>query len=119
MRPRLHPLHILLAVGEALSSKASNPVEDNSHDPHNFLQDDSVKDPKDTTCRVAVCFSGHVRSFVYPVVHVSARRNLVDAIEAQGCQVDVFVYATLSDAVPRFKSVSVFVGVCSSVAMAV
>lgn len=58
------------------------------------------------SCRVAVCFSGHVRSFVYPVVFRSIRRNLIEAIEADGCQVDVFAYATLQDSVGRSKQVS-------------
>lgn len=56
-------------------------------------------------CRVAVCFSGHVRSFVYPVVHRSIRRNLIQSIEDEGCDVDIFAYATLVDIVPRSKQV--------------
>lgn len=59
------------------------------------------------TCRVAVCISGHIRSFVYPVVHRSIRTNLVEALEKNegGCEVDVFAYATHSDAVPWWKQV--------------
>lgn len=120
MRPRMHPLHTLLVVGAIVSSNSNEPVEGESYesyayDPNNFLGGGATKNPKgNTTCRVAVCFSGHVRSFVYPVVYVSARRNLVDAIKAQGCQVDVFAYATLTDVVSSFKTVSVFAGLCLS-----
>lgn len=63
------------------------------------------QDTDTDSCRVAVCFSGHIRSFVYPVVHLSTRRNLVEAIAAEGCRVDVFAYATLPDVVPSFKMV--------------
>lgn len=57
-------------------------------------------------CRVAVCISGHIRSFVYPVVHRSIRTNLVEAIEKEGgCKVDVFAYATPSDVVASYKLV--------------
>lgn len=52
---------------------------------------------RDVLCRVAVCFSGNIRPFVNPVVHNSIRRNLIEAIEADGCQVDIFAYATLND----------------------
>ena len=54
-------------------------------------------------CRVAVCLSGAIRSFVHPVVHTSIRHNLIEAIEADGCEVDVFAYATRQDAVGRSK----------------
>lgn len=59
-------------------------------------------------CRVAVCMSGHIRSFVHPVVHRSIRTNLVEAIENSGggCKVDVFAYATPSDAVSQHKQVT-------------
>lgn len=64
------------------------------------------------TCRVAVCFSGHVRSLVYPIVHQSIRRNMIEALEASGdCQVDVFAYATLSDTVSK----EVFLGESNNV----
>lgn len=56
-------------------------------------------------CRVAVCLSGAVRSFVHPAVHMSIRRNLIEAIEADGCEVDVFAYATRQDTVDPFKQV--------------
>lgn len=46
-------------------------------------------------CRVPVCFSGHIRSFVHPVVHQSIRKNLLEKIAADGCRVDVFAYASL------------------------
>lgn len=74
-------------------------------------------------CRVAVCISGHIRSFVHPVVHRSIRTNLVEAIENSGggCQVDVFAYATPSDAVSQYKQVTklaaaavVLYGVCGA-----
>lgn len=47
------------------------------------------------SCRVAVCLSGHVRSFVRPVVHLSVRHHVIEAIKADGCSVDVFAYAAL------------------------
>lgn len=47
-------------------------------------------------CRVAVCLSGHIHSFVHPGVHLSIKRNLIEAIEADGCHLDVFAYATLN-----------------------
>ncbi|CAN0533043.1 unnamed protein product, partial [Laminaria digitata] len=55
--------------------------------------------------RVAVCLSGHIRSFVHSAVHKSIRRNLVEAIEADGCDVDVFAYATAADTVASIKQV--------------
>lgn len=58
------------------------------------------------SCRAALCLSGHIRSFVYPVVHRSIRRNLIEAIEADGCHVDVFAYATLEDNTAHPKEVS-------------
>ncbi|CAM9268601.1 unnamed protein product [Ectocarpus fasciculatus] len=48
-------------------------------------------------CAVAVSISGDVRSFVDPVVHRSFRRHVMEAIKAEGCSVDVFVYASLGD----------------------
>lgn len=58
-------------------------------------------------CRVAVCLSGHIRSFAYPVVHRSIRTNLVEAIQREGCEVDVFAYATAleDDDAPHNKQV--------------
>lgn len=56
-------------------------------------------------CRVAVCLSGHVRSFVHPIVHMSIRRNLVDAMREDGCEVDVFAYASSGDTVSSVKKV--------------
>ena len=61
---------------------------------------------QNTSCRVAVCFSGAIRSFVHPAVHNSIRVNLIEAIEADGCEVDVFAYATLKDTVGRDKKVT-------------
>lgn len=72
----------------------------------NRAQDNDQGDDSGSPCRVAVCFSGHIRSFVYPVVHQSIRRNLLEAIaERGGCRVDIFAYATLSDAVAKHKHV--------------
>lgn len=48
-------------------------------------------------CAVAVSISGDVRSFVDPVVHRSFQLDVVEAIKAEGCSVDVFVYASLGD----------------------
>ena len=57
------------------------------------------------SCRVAVCLSGHIRSFVHSAVHKSIRRNLIEAIEADGCDVDIFAYATAKDRVASVKHV--------------
>lgn len=48
-------------------------------------------------CRVAISISGDARSFVDPAVHRSFRHYVVEAIETNGCQVDVFAYAMLED----------------------
>lgn len=61
---------------------------------------------EESPCNVAVCFSGHVRSFVYPMVHRSIEQNLIDVLKAQGCQVDVFAYVTLEDTVSKVKQVT-------------
>ena len=71
----------------------------------------AAQDHRNTTssaasCRVAVCFSGHIRSLVHSAVHKSIRRNLIEAIEADGCDVDVFAYATATDTLTRIKQVS-------------
>lgn len=59
------------------------------------------------TCRVAVCISGYIQSFVYPVVHRSIRTNLVEAIEKTGgCTVEVFAYATAKDTTSQYKQVT-------------
>lgn len=57
-------------------------------------------------CRVAVCLSGHIRSFVHSAVHESIRRNLIKAIKGDGCVVDVFAYATAADTVASIKKAS-------------
>ena len=57
-------------------------------------------------CRVAVCFSGAIRSLVHPAVHNSIRKNLIEAIEADGCEVDIFAYATRKDTVGGVKKVT-------------
>lgn len=64
---------------------------------HQLNLHDDDNDSK-ISCRVAVCLSGHARSFVSPAVHLSVRRNVIEAIEADGCRVDVFAYAALEDA---------------------
>ena len=48
-------------------------------------------------CRVAVALSGNARSFVNPGVHRYFRRHVLESIEEDGCQVDVFAYAMLED----------------------
>lgn len=42
-------------------------------------------------CRCAVLYSGHVRSFVQPRVHMSHKTNLIEPLETE-CDVDVFMY---------------------------
>lgn len=58
-----------------------------------------------STCRVAVCLSGAIRSFVHHAVYGSIQGNLIGAIKADGCEVDVFAYATRQDTVGRDKQV--------------
>ena len=41
--------------------------------------------------RVAVVMAGSARSFLFPLVHMSIKRNLIDALQAD---VDVFVRTT-------------------------
>lgn len=43
------------------------------------------------SCRCAVLYSGHVRSFVQPRVHLSHKKNLIEQLEID-CQVDVFMH---------------------------
>lgn len=43
------------------------------------------------SCRCAVLYSGHVRSFAQPRVHLSHKRHLVEQLQI-GCDVDVFMY---------------------------
>ncbi|CAM9356811.1 unnamed protein product [Ectocarpus sp. 13 AM-2016] len=64
-------------------------------------------DPDGTgvSCRVAMCFSGAIRSFVHPAVHRSIRTNLIESIKADGCEVDVFAYVTREDTVVKAKQV--------------
>lgn len=77
------------------------------HDPPSEeFRGERVKDRGAVQCRVAVCFSGHIRSLVYPVVHQSIRRNLIDTLKHHGCKADVFAHATLKDTVSRFKQVN-------------
>lgn len=68
---------------------------------------ENVADPERLAgaCRVAVCLSGHIRSFVHPIVHMSIRRNLVDAMQEDGCEVDVFAYVSSGDTVASVKKV--------------
>lgn len=40
-------------------------------------------------CRCAVLYSGHVRSFVRPRVHLSQMTNLIEPLETE-CEVDVY-----------------------------
>lgn len=43
------------------------------------------------SCRCAVLYSGHVRSFAHPRVHLSHKKHLIDQLK-QDCDVDVFMY---------------------------
>lgn len=42
-------------------------------------------------CRVALLYSGHVRSFAHPRVHHTHLKNLIQPLEVE-CDVDVFMY---------------------------
>lgn len=93
----------LVQTNNAADSSTNRSSNGTSADP-NPQAGDQHDDPID--CRVAVCISGHIRSFVYPVVHRSIRTNLIEAIEKEGrCKVDVFAYATPSDVVASYKLV--------------
>lgn len=46
-----------------------------------------------SNCRIAVLYSGHVRSFAHPRVHESHRRLLIEPLEAE-CKVDVFMHVS-------------------------
>ncbi|CAN8072102.1 unnamed protein product [Agarophyton chilense] len=50
--------------------------------------------------RVALCITGHLRSFYKPSVHVSIKRNVIDALRDAGYSVDIFFHVGKSDA-PR------------------
>ena len=75
--------------------------QDEDDHPHLYPQDDAK-----ISCRVAVCLSGHVRSFVSPAVHLSVRRNVIEAMRGGGCTVDVFAYAALEDTGEFMEQVS-------------
>lgn len=81
-------------------NRRSQPGPDWNH--HVDVEDEATP----SLCRVAITFSGHIQSLVHPVVHRSIRRNLIGAIEDDGCQVDVFAYATRGDEVSRSKQVA-------------
>ena len=84
-------------------------------------EEDASHAGADGSCRVAYCFSGHIRSFIQPRVHRSIQRDLVDALSPPpasarrsrhsyslgadepeaGCVRELFFYVTLDDEVPR------------------
>lgn len=45
----------------------------------------------ESACRCAVLYSGHVRSFAQPRVHLSHKEHLIDVLK-KDCDVDVFMY---------------------------
>lgn len=45
----------------------------------------------ESSCRCAVLYSGHVRSFAQPRVYKSHKKNLLEQLEMD-CYVDVFMY---------------------------
>jgi hypothetical protein len=47
--------------------------------------------------RVAIVMAGTPRSFVYPLVTWSIKKNLIDALGADGAGVDVFIRASTQD----------------------
>ncbi|CAM9607484.1 unnamed protein product [Ectocarpus fasciculatus] len=51
-------------------------------------------------CRCAILYSGHVRSFVQPRVHLSHKKNLIEQLDID-CHVDVFMHISVEDEVPR------------------
>lgn len=53
--------------------------------------------------RVALCISGHFRSFHKPSVHISIKRNIVDVLKEAGYSVDVFFHVGKKDK-PRSRT---------------
>ncbi|CAN0058472.1 unnamed protein product, partial [Discosporangium mesarthrocarpum] len=52
------------------------------------------------TCKVALAYSGHVRSFAHPRVYLSHMKHLVEPLrDGEGCQVDIFMYLSVEDEV--------------------
>lgn len=49
------------------------------------------------SCRCALLYSGHVRSFAQPRVHLTHKENLIKQLEVD-CQVDVFLYLSGAEA---------------------
>lgn len=47
--------------------------------------------PSPPRCRCAVLYSGHVRSFSQPHVHLSHKEHLLEKLKSD-CDVDVFMY---------------------------
>jgi hypothetical protein len=60
--------------------------------------------PKSSAMRVAVCITGHVRSFYQPSVHKSIARNLIEPLRKEAGVLDVFFHVGLADE-PRNKTV--------------
>lgn len=85
---------LIVAVGSTLSNGAGQ------------VRHGATNNASTGGCRVAVCLSGHIRSFVHSAVHESIRRNLIKAIKGDGCVVDVFAYATAADTVASIKKAS-------------
>ena len=48
------------------------------------------------SCRCAVLYSGHVRSFAQPRVHLSHKKHLIEQLK-KDCDVDVFMYISGRD----------------------
>lgn len=92
-------------VGSAFSSGSISQKKKNQEETHHD-SDESNGQGDNGACRVAVCLSGAIRSFVHHAVHGSIQRNLIEAIQADGCEVDVFAYATRKDKVGSGKKVT-------------
>ncbi|CAM9160100.1 unnamed protein product, partial [Scytosiphon promiscuus] len=62
---------------------------------------------EDASCRCALLYSGHVRSFAQPRVYLSHKENLIKQLEVD-CQVDVFLYISVEDQVPSRRNMGKF-----------
>lgn len=93
------------AAGSAVSS-GSISLRKNNQEGTRHDSDKSNGQGDNGACRVAVCLSGAIRSFVHHAVHGSIKGNLIEAIQGDDCEVDVFAYATGKDVVGSGKEVT-------------
>lgn len=97
---------LVLMMRPNVGISASSSIEEQTNQRRIRHGSDESDELGDTgACRVAVCLSGAIRSFVHHAVHGSIQGNLIEAIKADGCEVDVFAYATRRGMVGQGKEV--------------